>query len=419
MIYKARTILPVGMEPILDGAILVEGERIADIDSFEILRKRCPDEKVFDLEEAVVIPGLVNLHSHIELESFSNLARPSNFIEWLRKIVKRSRQMGPDDWLQSARRGAARLISGGITATADISRWGVGALAMRESGLRGIAYHEIVGVTEANLEEAVKDLLVRFRAVKPSGLMKIGISPHSAYSLTKGALLRSVDIAKRMEAPLAIHVAETREEVEFLERGTGPLANEMRRLLGERVVEAAVCGKSPASYLKSLGVFGKNTIAVHCINVDNEDLENIRAAGSAIALCPTSNSLLRAGEPPILALVKAGVPRGLGTDSSSSNPQADLFQEMRLYREILKRQSRGALFPTAESLLEMATIGAATIMGLQKEIGSLEPGKMADFVVLDAAGRDEREAKRVAEWAARKDVIATVIGGRPIYCRGF
>ncbi len=419
MIYRAKIVLPVETQPIPDGAILVQGERIADVGPFEILRGKYPGEKVFDFKNAVVVPGLINLHSHIELEVFADLARPRDFVDWIGEILKRSRRMKSSDWLRSARRGAARLISGGITATADISRWGAGAVAMREFGLRGIAFHEFVGVTEDNLEEAERDLLDRIGAVRPSALLKIGVSPHSTYSLARKALLRSIAIAERMSAPIAVHVAETREEVELVKRGTGALADAMKGLLGKRTVQSMVAGESPASYLKSLGALGEKTIAVHCVHVGDDDLEKIRDAGSAVVLCPTSNFLLGAGEPPISAIEKSGARRGLGTDSAASNPHLDLFEEMRAYGDILRRQSEGSLTRTADSLLEMVTKGAAAIIGFQGEIGSLAPGKMADFVALDASGRDEEGARRVANWAGREHVVATAIGGRIAYRRSF
>lgn len=410
MIFKAKTIIPVSGPAIDDGIVVVKDDRIVDIGSSTDKFSKYPDEQITDFGNAVIIPGLINLHSHIELEALADIQKQDTFSEWLKEVVARSRELTPDDWLDSARRGARRLLAGGMTAAADISRRGAGALAMAETGIRGVSFHEIVAVDERNFDAAFADLLDRMSLSPERVGMYRGISPHSPYSLSTGSIKKIVDFTRDSKTRLCIHIAETVDEVEMIENGSGPLKDFFGNFI-ETEIPAAGAGLSPVAYLDTLFALTDSTLAVHCVHINAADARIIEDRGTSVALCPTGNATLGAGVAPIALLAQSGIKFGPGTDSAAGNPHLDLFEDLRAIRDIADKQSNGAVQIPANDLLGMATIGAAEILGLENEIGSLAPGKLADMAVLQPP-EDITNITNVVDWATRNNVIATILGGK-------
>jgi 5-methylthioadenosine/S-adenosylhomocysteine deaminase len=414
MIFRAKALVPVAGPPVYDGAVLVRGEQIADIGRADRLLTKYPDVTVTDFEDGILIPGLINLHSHIELDALSNIGEMPAFTDWLTAVAARNRVRLPSDNLESARRGIKRLLAAGMTATADISRSGSGAEAMTEIGFHGLCFHEIVAVDNAGLAGALEDLRRRMDRTPAGPGRRVGISPHSAYSLSAGCLKEIVVMAGRTNTPTCIHVAETSEEVDMLKNGVGPLRTFFDRFI-ETQIPAQGTGLSPVAYLDSLMALTRSTLAVHCVHIDDRDAAILRARETAVAVCPISNSTLGVGEAPIALLEQSGISYGAGTDSAASNPHMDLFLDLRTVRDIARRQSGGAIDLTADRLLRLATIEAAGILSMETDIGSLETGKLADLAVLRPPTGVEATALNIMDWATADDVVATILGGRLVY----
>jgi len=422
MIYAADLILPITSPPLKNGAVLVREGRIVAIDELDALAGENTQDEVRAFKGAVLMPGLVNLHSHSECASFDFLvAEPTPFSQWLGGIIQAGRSMKRDDWLKAARKGIVDSLAAGITCSADITRSGAGLQAAYEAGMPALIYLELVAVDDGNLIEAVVDILERIKSSEPitrAGAQKLGISPHSVYTLSESALKACADITREYHLPLSIHLAETESEVELVKNGSGTLARVIRDRLTLEVIEKGGAGMTPARFLDNVGLVGGSLIAAHGVWLNDDDIDLMRQKGATVAVCPTSNELLGTGEAPIARFVERNVRFGIGTDSMASNPLFDLFVEARKVRAILKKQLGvdGAL--TSRQLIEKMTVEAAKILGFADELGSIEPGKRADFIVVDTGAivmPDPHDY--LLDSASKAGISHTILGGEVVYAR--
>jgi 5-methylthioadenosine/S-adenosylhomocysteine deaminase len=250
--------------------------------------------------------------------------------------------------------------------------------------------------------------------------VQIGISPHAPYTVRPDLLTALQEWAMREGLPSTIHVAESGGEVELISSGKGPFGE----MFARRGIQWSVPGGSPVAYLDTCQALGPNVLAVHCVHVSEADIATLKARSVSVAHCPKSNGKLGAGIAPVAAMRRAGVRVGIGTDSMVSNNGADMFEEMRmvLYFARAHAQSPDAL--TAKDALHMATLGGAEALELDKQVGSLTGGKLADIcaVRLDGlnafpTGEDNPQAALV--YGARaSDVAWTMVNGRVLYESG-
>ncbi len=397
MILAADLVLPVLSPPLRDGAVRLEGGRIAEVGAAAELERLHPGEEVRRFPGCALLPGLVNLHSHLEYAALGPLPAPTPFLEWLPDLVRRSRVMTGPEWLASARLGARRTLEAGITACADITRSGGGAAAMAEAGLRGVCCAEWVAVGDETLEQEWGGFRARFsevRRISRDALFLPGISPHSPYTLSAAALRRVSALAEEERAFLAIHASETAAEAALVGTGSGPFAERFSPMFGL----AFPAGATSVSYLQGLGLVGSRTLLAHGVHLAAGDLDILRAQGAALALCPTSNRMLEAGEPPDpMELEKRGIRWGVGTDSLASVPALDLWAEARFLR--------GRYGVPAERLLRALTLDAARILGMRK-VGALAPGWAADLAVFPVQGEvADEEAVLAGAGAQAREVL--------------
>ncbi|MDI6715670.1 MAG: amidohydrolase family protein [Actinomycetota bacterium] len=429
MIYAADFILPITSSPIKNGAVFVKEGHIMAIGEASSLTASYPDEEVHNFKKSILMPGLVNLHSHLECSSFGFLAKPAPFSDWLKEMIKAGYAMGKDDWLQAARQGIKKSLAAGMTCIADITRTGAGLHAITEINMPALAYLEVVAVDDKNLLDAVADLLEKvkgFWAITTTSELKLGISPHSPYSLSSSALNALSEISSEYELPITIHLAESKAEVDLISKGDGQLADLVQGRLDLDVIKQGGSGKSPAFFLDSFGLIRNSLIAAHGVWLNENDIELLKRRGSSVVLCPTSNELLRVGEAPVAKFIQQGLKVGIGTDSLASNPEYDLFAEIRKVRSIFSKQSameKSALKEdevdlSSKRLIEMITIDAATILGFSDRLGSIEPGKRADLVVIDFSSTSFTNPYDFLVESASKSMIShTILGGEIVYYR--
>jgi len=427
MIYAADIILPISNPPIANGAVLVTDGRINAVGVKDELLAANPGEEVIEFADAILMPGLVNLHGHLECSSFDFLAKPTPFSEWVGTIIQAGLKMQRDDWLSASRAGVKKYFVSGITCTADITRSGVGLQAVAEAGMPALVYLEAVGIDDRNLTDAVVDLLERVKSAQSIlgvGDIKVGLSPHSVYSLSKSALKVCNDISLEYGLPLSIHLTETQAEVELICSGTGSLASTIGKKMRLEVIKQGGTGKTPAYYLNDLGLVRDSLIAAHGVWLSDRDIALLQEKGSAVAVCPTSNELLGSGEAPIKQFIEHGLEFGLGTDSPASNPDMDLFVEARKARAILEKQL-GQAKPQSEvsaalspkRLIEMMTLGAARILGFADDLGSIDPGKRADFIILNHQDTASDPYDYLIETASKSLISQTILSGNIVYNR--
>ncbi|HUR91050.1 MAG TPA: amidohydrolase family protein [Gemmatimonadaceae bacterium] len=382
--YRARWLIPVSSAPVENGVLAVEGRQIR----YAGAAANAPPGDDVDFGEAVLLPGLVNTHTHLELTAMRGLLEELEFPQWIDKLRASRNEILTDAMLlDSARYGIAEGLAAGITTYADTCSSGVALPAMIEMGVRGIMYQEVFGPAPASRAAAMDDLRARLAAcstqVGDASLVRVGVSPHAPYTVSDELYADVAALARDSALPMAMHIAESQAECDLVCRGQGVLATR----LAARGIVTPVRARSPIELLDSVGALGPQTLLIHCVHADARDIELIAKKGSAVAHCPVSNAKLGHGIAPLGEMLGAGIAVGLGSDSVASNNRMHILEEARVavLQQRARLRSHDAV-PTTTAL-ELATIGGARALRLDDRVGTLEAGKDADFAVfgLDAA----------------------------------
>ncbi|MFI5245812.1 MAG: amidohydrolase family protein, partial [Gemmatimonadales bacterium] len=339
-------------------------------------RALAPPGRDVDLGDSILAPGLVNAHTHLDLTVFRGRFVGLPFFEWIRTLTEARAALSPAELLDSARAGIREGLLAGITTYADTAPNDAPFEAMRELGVRGIAYRELFGPDPEQCELSMDWLREELDAMRrmETPLVKVGVSPHAPYSVSD-ALFRAVaTFAQREGFPLATHVAESEDESSLVARGEGAFAAFLRG----RGISVEPRGRTPIDVLDRCGVLGARTLLIHCVRCDERDIVTIATHDCGVATCPVSNRTLGHGVAPVRAMLDAHIRIGVGSDSMASNERMDTLHESRL-----------ALGDRAAShaAWELATLGGARALRLDLLVGSLEPGKQADLAAfpIDAA----------------------------------
>jgi len=405
MILTAARLFPISSPALPDGAVRISGGAIDEIGPAAELLRRHPAEKRHHFPGCVLLPGLVNTHCHLEYSLLHSLARPTEFISWITSLVRisilRNQFWGKRYWELSAARGIAKLVAAGITCVGDIVTYGGALRAAAAAGIRVRAFIESVALPEERIDEAVAETsaLLDNTSLWPPRISP-GLSPHSVYTLSPAALSSLSALASQRRLPLAIHAAETRYEHDLL-RGRGPLAPQITRwnLPFGRDFRGNI-----ASYLDSHGLLTADTVIVHGVHLQAEELAMIERRGASIASCPRSNTLLTGDRPEYRLWQERGVRFTYGTDSLASAPSFDLFEEARL---------AGADLPgKPEAVLRRLTLGGAEALGLAETTGSLERGKAADLILLRLDNASGCTAGDVIRKGSADRIKAVMVDGR-------
>ena len=329
-IYSARWVLPIASPPIENGAVAVAGETIVGVGARDDLVARFPDALATDFGTSVLLPGLVNAHSHLELTVMRGFleSEETDFFAWLRKLTVARMSMTADDLFVSAACGAIEAARAGITCVGDSSSAAAQSMkALREIGLRGIVYQESFGPDPQLADENVaklRDQLAEMRALE-SANVRAGVSPHAPYTVSAPQLELIAQLALDENLPLMMHAAESEAERLFMFEGTGPFAEGLRA----RGIDWQGQKISTIEYLARHGVLETRPLLAHCITVNDADIETIRSAGAGVAHCPKSNAKLRHGRAPFAKFLTANLNLGLGSDSVASNNNCDILEEAR------------------------------------------------------------------------------------------
>lgn len=370
--YHARWVVPITAPSIRDGTVVVDGRRIAYVGP----RASAPAGEDVDLEDAVLLPGLVNAHTHLELTAFRGLMPDVPFRDWIVRLqMAKVTVMNPDRYLDAARLGIAEGVRAGVTTYADTCDSGVALAAMCEMGVRGIMYQEVFAPSaeEARVAEAIAGLRRRLAELEPrqTPLVRLGVSPHAPYTVSDPLF----SFVARAGYPVAVHIAESEAETRFVRDGEGPFADGLR----SRGIPVAPRARSPIALLDALGVLDARPLLIHAVRIDDADIAMIAAARATVAHCPVSNAKLGHGVAPLDMLLAANVAVGLGSDSMAANDRMDLLEEARS-ATLAQRTRTGrpdAIAP--RDALALATLGGARALGVADRIGSLEVGKEADL----------------------------------------
>jgi 5-methylthioadenosine/S-adenosylhomocysteine deaminase len=370
---------------------------------------RPPAVRAEHFPDGLLLPGLVNTHTHLELTGLDLGPPEPDFPAWIGRVraIKESRT--PDDFLAAARRGLADCYATGVTTVGDTGDSGAVIRALADAGGSGIGYQEVFGPHPAQAEASLAGLQERVEilAAFDGGRVRMGVSPHAPYTVSGPLYAAVAGWAKSQSLPVAVHLAESPAESELVERGTGPFAAAWRAR-GIPVPEGPGC--SPVEWLDRHGVLDERTLCIHLVQAGDADLGLLAWRGCAVAHCPLSNAAHRHGAPPLAGFLRHGLRVGLGTDSVLSVARPDLLAEARAARALAALD--------ADTALALCTAGGAAALGLGGEIGSLEAGKWGDCVVLRAPASAGGSPAELALRAGREDVIATFVGGGDVYRAG-
>ncbi len=401
----ARWVLPIGSPAIARGALLISAEgRLVSVGPDAVV-PRPSDAVAEEFADGILLPGLVNAHTHLELTGLDGYPPDPDFAAWIRRVRAVKAERSPAEFLEAARAGLGACFALGVTTVADTGDSGAVIQALAERGGSGIAYHEVFGPDPAQCAESLAGLRTRVAGLArfARGRVRIGVSPHAPYTVS-GPLFRAVARwAARERLPLAVHVAESAAEHELLARGAGAFADAWR---ARRIPLPEPLGRTPVAWLDEHGVLGAETLCIHAVRTSEDDRALLAREGAAVAHCPLSNAAHGHGAAKLAALLEAGLRVGVGTDSVMSVGRLDLLAECRAAREL-------AGLAAAETL-RLCTIEAARALGLADEIGSLEAGKWGDCVVIRAGAPDTAPEEQVLASGPR-DVQVTLLGGRDVY----
>jgi 5-methylthioadenosine/S-adenosylhomocysteine deaminase len=390
-----HTVYSAGALAIRDGQILAVGPRQEIAEHY-----RAP--RTIDAAEGLLLPGLVDGHTHLPMTLFRGLADDLPLHAWLEQHVwPAERQfINPETVRWGARLGAAELIRSGVTTCCDMYFYeDEVAEAVQEAGLRAVLGQGLieVGAAAAEVERKVADAQRFVEHWRGHARIVPAFAPHAAYTVSPELFRRLHALAERFDVPLLTHLAETREE-------------------GRDI--AARYGQTPVRHLAHLGVLTDRLIAAHGVWVDTEEIGLLAACRAGVVHCPRSNLKLASGIAPVPDMLAAGVLTGLGTDGAASNNELDLFAEIQTAALIHKGVRLDPLAVPASAALTMATVGGARALKLDHLTGSLEVGKRADVVLLDL---DEDNlvpmydpVSHLAYAAAAADVRTVLIDGRVV-----
>lgn len=420
-LYRARWILPVVSPPIANGELLVDGGgRIAAVAPSGAIDR--PDGiEVQDLGDAILLPGLVNVHTHPELAMFRGILEDLPFRDWILRLVSAKRTLlREEDSLAAARWTTVEALRAGMTTLGATEASGVAVQALRDAGMRGIVYQETFGPDPGQAEQSEKELRRQLEHLLPlaTDLVRVGISPHAPYTVSDELYRRAVRIAREDGLPVAVHIAESKAERELVTRGEGDFAPGLRA----RGIDTPVRAESPIRLLQQLGVLDLAPLLIHTVDLGDEDIEMIRGSGSAVAHCPIANAKLGHGIARVAELLERGVTVGIGTDSVASNNRLDLLEEARIASLMQRGRLQRPDALSAGELLRMCTIEGARALGMEDRIGSLEPGKDADLCAISVTDPHSvplfDPVTALFHSARGADVIMTVVRGRVLYRDG-
>jgi 5-methylthioadenosine/S-adenosylhomocysteine deaminase len=349
------------------GALAINGTDIVDVDTPVAIALRYQAAETVDARDQIVMPGLINTHTHAPMVMYRGLADDLALMDWLQKYIfpAEAKSLSPELVRVGTRLAALEMIESGTTAYADMYYFEEEiAKATFEAGLRGVLGETIIQFPVADAKTPAEGLARAERFIKEfkdNGLIVPAVAPHALYTNDKASLVASAELARRYGVPMLIHFAETEDEVR--------IAREQYQM-------------TPTAYLDSIGVLGKTTIGAHGVWVNDADIAILKRREVGVAHNPESNMKLASGAAPVTKYLAAGVKLGLGTDGAASNNDLDMFEAMRQASFLAKHATHDPTAVPAQTALDMATMGGARVLGMDRLIGSLEAGKRADLIIV-------------------------------------
>ncbi|MEW6408509.1 MAG: amidohydrolase family protein [Nitrospirota bacterium] len=417
IIISADKVLPITSLPCNRSAVVIDGDTIIEIGNAEsIIEKHKDSSTVLRLTNVILMPGLINTHIHLELSGFAGLISEKNdFFDWVERLISVKLNTKRESYQSGSLKGLKELIRTGTTTVGEITSEDVSPYILAKSGMRCRVFFEVIGPDSSNSDTVLNSTINKIERFKEMIneqrilTAKIGLFPHSCYSVSTDLLLKCNRYSLEYDLPMSAHIAETSEECNFLSNGTGKL-KEMLRRIGVTSFPNTFSAPSPIDYLDRIGLVSKNLMAVHAVHLSESDIETIANKGSSISHCPRSNKNLNTGTAPIDRFLKSNINLSLGTDSLASNTSLDLWDEMTFAYN--QHKSSGV---TPYDIFKMATINGAKALLMEAEAGSIEKGKKADIIAVRP--KTEHRAGDIYQFLLERgvDIMMTMVSGRMLF----
>ncbi len=369
--YIADWVLPIEAAPVHRGRVDVHDGRIVRVGA-SADGGGAPGP-VVDLGRTAILPALVNAHTHLELSGLRGAAPPAPSMPvWVDRLLDRRAEAGPPDPV-AIREAVAEARGSGTGLFGDIGNTTAAGPILAQAGVSARLFREVLAFPDAGAAAAVDAAVGELGAVEAVGGLRVGLAAHAPYSVGPGALA-ALDAAarERFPGPRSIHLAESPEELEFLQGGGGPWRELLERL-GRWDPAWTPPGCGPVEYLDRRGWLREGLVVVHGVQLTDPELRRLAERSVSLVTCPRSNAWTGVGHPPIERFLRAGVRLAVGTDSLASVPDLNLFSELALMRRL-------APSAPARRLLACATLHGAEALGFDDELGAIAPGRRADLI---------------------------------------
>jgi 5-methylthioadenosine/S-adenosylhomocysteine deaminase len=383
------------------GAVAIDGRDIVGVDAAAAIAARFRGRETIDADGGVVMPGLINTHTHAPMVLFRGLADDLALMDWLQKYIfpAEAKTVSPEFVRAGTRLAALEMIESGTTAYADMYYFEEEiARVTKSAGLRGILGQTIIQFPVPDAKTPAEGLArtERFaREFAGDDLITPAVAPHAMYTLDADTLKACRALADRLQIPVIIHLAETQDEIK---------------------TAADKYHATPAAFLESLGFWGPRTLANHGVHLTAADIATLASRKVGVSHNPESNMKLASGIAPVEDMRKAGIAVGLGTDGAASNNDLDMFEAMRQAAFLHKLKNGDPRAVAAPVALEMATLGGARALGMDKEIGSLEIGKRADLLIVSMSSARQTPmydpVSHLVYVTRGDDVRTTIVNGK-------
>lgn len=384
-----------------DGAVAVRGDSIVAVGPTNDIEARYHAARTIDARDEIVMPGLINGHTHAAMSLFRGLADDLSLNDWLQKYIfpAEARNVTPDFVEWGTRLGMLEMLRGGITTYADMYYFEDNvAQVTKAAGMRGVLGETFIDFPAPDNKSVPQMIAYTEKYIQHwqgDPLITPAVAPHSIYTCSTKTLEAAAALARKYHVPILIHLSEA------------PFEGDQSR---------AKYGLSPTGYLESIGFLGPDVTAAHCVWVNAGDMELLASHDVGCVHNPSSNMKLASGASPVVSLIAANVPVGLGTDGAASNNDLDMFEEMDIAAKLQKLVRMDPRALPAEQVVAMATINGARALHMEKEIGSLEVGKKADVILIRTDAPHATPMYNVYSqlvYALKaSDVDSVIIGGR-------
>jgi 5-methylthioadenosine/S-adenosylhomocysteine deaminase len=349
------------------GAVAIDNSEIVGVDTPGNIARQFTSDQTMTVPGQIVMPGLINTHTHAPMVMYRGLADDLALMDWLNKYIfpAEAKTVSPEMVRIGTRLAVLEMIESGTTTYTDMYYFEEEiARATHDAGLRGVLGQTVIQFPVADAKTPGEALMRAERFIqlfKNDPLIVPAVAPHALYTNDKISLVESAALGRKYGVPVLIHVAETEDEVR--------VAREQYHA-------------TPVAYLESIGFWGPRTIAAHGVWVTDEDIAILKRNGVGVAHNPESNMKLASGTAPVQKYLDADVALGLGTDGAASNNDLDMFEAMRQASFLAKHSAHDPTAVPAHVALDLATVGGARALGMSQLIGSIEPGKRADLITV-------------------------------------